>query len=824
MPSRFVRVEVIKAEEGSITGLSAYVRREARVDLEGARFNFRHRADELVDCGIVLPERAPEWAEDGERLWREATAAELVKDRETGEIRFRKNAQVAKHMVIALPIEATDAERADMVRRWIGEELRPQEHQVAVEWAIHRDEGNPHAHILISTRALGPGGFGKKARGMNPEFSSRGKLHFISEQDGWDERWAAFQERYFAEHRIKAQVRDRRPVQEPHMGTKRFVRPEIEDEVKKVRAVNDEFVTAAARDPSEVLVALTKRKAVFTETDLRRYCARHQIFGQEREALLEAVHGHAETLELYDGQGKRAGYTTRHVRRQEEGVLTLAARFAQMRAQGVRAHLDRSGLSIEQELAARSMSGEARFALLIGRAGTGKTHTLNPVRHAYEAAGFEVVGLAPTNTVAADLRAAGFQQAATLHRELRAVESRRRRWGSRTVVIVDEAAMVDSDTMARLFQAVAESGAILRLAGDDRQFESVARGGLFSELVRRHGAVELREVRRQPEAWQARASEQYAAGNIHTALAAYAARGAVQFTETHEEARQALLAAVAADERAAPEKMRFIYASTNEEVDKLNAARQANLRAGKAAMGPQGAVASKGQSFETVRGKVDIAAGERVQFYATDHKIGLFTAEFGTVRLVQKDRIEVEKDNGQRIAFDPRQFSGWGLGYAGTVYKGQGKTQPETYALYDHPYAWDSRAAYVTGTRHVDQTRLFVSRQLAPDLATLAAQITRPREYRGVSMRFEARAPVAAPSPAQMSARFQDVLDQSAKARAAEKARQEAEAARQKAEAAERAAAEQARQQQAVRREPQRSQHQGPKAGSTYRPSGSPSP
>ena len=823
MPSRFARVEIVKAEGGSsIVGLSAYVARKARVDIDGSQFNFCHRADELVDYGLVVPEEAPAWAQDGERLWREATAAEMVTDRKTGEVRFRKNAQVAKHMVIALPIEATDAERADMVGRWIAEEIRPQEHQVAVEWAIHRDDGNPHCHILISTRTLGPGGFGKKARGMNPEFSSRGKLHFVSEQDDWDARWAAFQERYFAEHRIKAEVRDRRPVQEPHMGAKRFVRPEIVVEVKKARSASAEIVAIAARDPDEVLAALTKRKAVFTETDLRRYCVRHQIFGQEREALLKAVRGHAELLDLHNNQGKKVGYTTRQVRRQEEAILALAVRFAQMRVsevQRVMAHLDEAGLSIEQRLAVRSLSGEWRLALLIGRAGTGKTHTLNPVRRAYEAAGFEVIGLAPTNTVAADLRAQGFKRGATLHRELRAVENGRRRWSQKTVVIVDEAAMVDSDTMARLFQAAAQSGAILRLAGDDRQFESVARGGLFSELVRRHRPAELREVRRQAEEWQARASEQYAAGNIHSALAAYAARGAVQFTETQEEARQALLDAVAADERAAPGKVRFIYASTNEEVEKLNAGRQSGLRIRRLVLNPNDILMFMGQKFQTVRGEVSIAPEERIQFYATNHKVGVFTSEFGTVRAVQKNQIEVEKDNGQRIVFDPREFDGWGLGYAGTAYKGQGKTQPETYAFYDHPYAWDSRAAYVTGTRHVDQTKLFVSRQLAPDIATLAAQITRPREYRGSSMFYEARAPVAAPSQAgQIS---ENMLDQSGKVRAAQKAQEvgaaqraaEQQAAHQKAEAVQRATAEQAHRQQKPNQEKQTPQRQGPKLG-----------
>ncbi|WP_288037338.1 hypothetical protein [Acidiphilium sp.] len=74
--------------------------------------------------------------------------------------------------------------------------------------------------------------------------------------------------------------------------------------------------------------------------------------------------------------------------------------------------------------------------------------------------------------------------------------------------------------------------------------------------------------------------------------------------------------------------------------------------------------------------------------------------------------------------------------YSGTGYKGQGKTQPRTAAVYDNPYAWDARAAYVIGTRHRDDYRLFVSRDLVPDLEALAEQILRQRDDRGSSLRF----------------------------------------------------------------------------------------
>ena len=172
----------------------------------------------------------------------------------------------------------------------------------------------------------------------------------------------------------------------------------------------------------------------------------------------------------------------------------------------------------------------------------------------------------------------------------------------------------------------------------------------------------------------------------------------------------------------------FLYASTNKEVEELNRAEQLRRRAQLEAKGEL----IQAQAFTTVRGEVSIAAGERVQFYETDRKLGVATSEFGTVKAVTPERLEIVKDDGATVSFDPVKYDKWGLGYSGTGYKGQGKTQPSTAAVYDNPYAWDSRAAYVIGTRHREDYRLFVPRELAPDLATLAGQIERQREDQGV--------------------------------------------------------------------------------------------
>jgi hypothetical protein len=132
------------------------------------------------------------------------------------------------------------------------------------------------------------------------------------------------------------------------------------------------------------------------------------------------------------------------------------------------------------------------------------------IRKAYEARGEKVIGLAPTNAVAQDMGRDGLARAATIHSELFALKNGRMQWHGRTVVMVDEAAMVGTKLMAELTGHAQGAGAKLILVGDDRQLSSIDRGGMFGVLA------ELNEVRRQTRNDDRRAAELMAEGNYHS--------------------------------------------------------------------------------------------------------------------------------------------------------------------------------------------------------------------------------------------------------------------------------------------------------------------
>ena len=582
-------------------------------------------------------------------------------------------------------------------------------------FAIHNDE--PHAHIHIVASKIDP---------------ATGRAYDLKENFLKLSRWAEDYERR-------------------HSGgivcTRREEANELRDAITR-------------RDAGAVLELMTKQRATFTARDLDRTLKKQIKGGFERARLAARVLGQRETVALSDEPGGPvARYTTRTVLEAEGHVLRAAQGLTRNRGHKV-AKLVRAavltgkkflGMSEEQARAVRHATGAAGLALIDGQAGTGKSYTMAAIREAYEASGYRVVGLAPTNAVAQDMQRDGFGYAATIHGKLFALNNGRAVWNSRTTVMVDEAAMVDTKLMAMLTAHAFQAGAKLILVGDDRQLSSIDRGGMFGALKDRHGAAVLTQVRRQTKDDDRRATELMAEGNFHDALARYEAKGGIHWTATPDEARAALVRRWAEDSAADPAKSRFVFAYTNADVDQLNR----DLRRVRAARGELG----RSHSFETAHGRHEFATGDRIQFTGTDKALLIYNGNAGIIERIEGSLIRVRLDgsDGRLIVFDAATFTAFRHGYAGTIYKGQGRTLDQTY-LY-HSEHWRSAASYVALSRHRDKAELFVARSTAADLKDLARQMGRVEERRAASQFYHDRepaGPVQPLMPAELLSRLTD--------------------------------------------------------------------
>jgi conjugative relaxase-like TrwC/TraI family protein len=199
-------------------------------------------------------------------------------------------------------------------------------------------------------------------------------------------------------------------------------------------------------------------------------------------------------------EGRRL-VTSPDVLREEHGMIAFAreGRGTCKPLVGFDRPLARTWLNEQQQRAVRHLwQSPDRVLLLRGAAGTGKTTLLQEAIEGIEAAGHRVVALAPSAEASRGvLREAGFKDADTVARFLR--DERLQREARGGVLLIDEASLLGSRTLARVFDLAGKLDSRVILVGDTKQHGAVERGAAF-RLLQEQAAVpvvEVTDIRRQ---------------------------------------------------------------------------------------------------------------------------------------------------------------------------------------------------------------------------------------------------------------------------------------------------------------------------------------
>jgi conjugative relaxase-like TrwC/TraI family protein len=393
---------------------------------------------------------------------------------------------------------------------------------------------------------------------------------------------------------------------------------------------------------------------------------------------------------------------------------------AVVRPELVRQVLDRhTSVGEDQAAMVRDLTqGGAGVAVVVGRAGSGKTWALGLAREAFELDGSQVLGCAPTGIATVGLAEEGFTDARTIDRLLLDLQHRRVELDERTVLVVDEAAMVATRKLAPLLQHAERAGAKVVLIGDDRQFACIQAGGGFRALRLRLGASELTVNRRQVEAWEQRAVEDVRAGRIEQAIAAYAEHDRIRAFEARDDRDRVLVSdwwqAYQAGERP------VIYAHRRAQVDQLNQVCQ-RLRAEHGQLGSErlavgdrvfavGDVVVLGANAPNRLGVVNGTTAVIQELDAAGRAMTVRTLEDDPPRVVRLPGwyLDAQVRPGQSRRID--------LAYARTDMRSQGRTERRALLAVDG--AEDMQGGYVQLTRSKERTDLYLTvgpEPLGPD-------------------------------------------------------------------------------------------------------------
>jgi conjugative relaxase-like TrwC/TraI family protein len=155
-------------------------------------------------------------------------------------------------------------------------------------------------------------------------------------------------------------------------------------------------------------------------------------------------------------------------------------------------------LSTEQRQAVEWITqGTGGTACVSGFAGTGKTFSALAFKKAFEADGRQLIGVAIAWDAAKKLEAetgmTSYSTASILHK----LEEGKLILNSKNVIVLDEAGMAGTETIAKLQSFVDKAGAKLILQGDALQLQPIEAGGAFRLAIKAAGETKLSNIRRQ---------------------------------------------------------------------------------------------------------------------------------------------------------------------------------------------------------------------------------------------------------------------------------------------------------------------------------------
>lgn len=682
----------------------------------------------VVHKEILAPENAPEWAKNRVQLWNEIDRIEQ-----------RKDAQLAREVEVALPVELGLREQVELLRGFVQAQFVSR--GMVADIAIHHDNPqNPHAHVMLTLREIGPNGFGDKDRDWNQKPLLR----------EWREAWAAAVNEQLVMGGHEARV-DHRSFKEQGIelvpGRKIGVsldRQVAEDlpkyltervlEQREIARENGEKIIA---DPTIALTAVTYNRATFGERDIANFLSTRADGSEQFQAAMAKVMSSPEVIGIDAREYGEGRFTTREMVKLERDLFARAERMAEKTSHTVapshrEAALDGSSLSREQKAAFNHILDAGAVKTVVGVAGSGKSTLLAAAREAWESRGYSVRGAALSGIAAENLERASGIASRTLASFEHAWKQGRDGLGKADVLVIDEAGMVGTRQLARVLEAADKAQAKVVLLGDPEQLQAIEAGAPFRGVLATVGGVQLEEVRRQKELWQREATRQLAAGNTSQALAGYELHRLIKDHTTREEARSGLLAAWA--KGAEQEGTQLMLAHARADVHALNEAARALRKAN--------GYLVDGHFFETERGQREFAMGDRIYFLRNEMSLGVKNGTLATIEQIDGRILTVTLHDESRseVKVDTHYYRHLDHGYASTIHKGQGATVDRTYVLATPSF--DRHLTYVALSRHRESTELHYAKEDFRSKSDLSAALSRARP-KELATDFVAHVPAA---------------------------------------------------------------------------------
>ena len=720
----------------------------------------------LTYSQIYAPEDAPEWVYDRQSLW------QRVEDVET-----KSNARLAGEYTIALPKEFTAEQNVEFLKEFAENTFVTR--GIVIDVNFHNDNTkNPHAHLMYALRQL--------------EKFADGTVDFATH------RCRELQTRAFLESVIKEehkQLLNKHLIQNGYeerleWGVVRGQEATIHHGgVKETCARNEQIIRNNAdkiiADPTIVIDKLDFNKAVFTKENIANELEKALYITLKNAAIADKsaldIYVKTELVGLLDAvllspkltlvnpcdlKGRMLFAKTEQVELEQRlvGSINDLAKNNDhalvIKDQDIAEYKKGNSFSRQQKEAIISICNGRDLAVLEGWPGSGKSTVTKEIVRLYQKEGYNIVAAAPTNKAAQELEA-------KLGIKVHTTASLRMKWQrdrgmekvsvgldssyykdpfysmkegvlpAKTLLVLDEASILDVATSDYFVSEVKKSGAKLLALGDNNQNQAIGSKGSFARMgevgnrnilseVNRHKNEDLYLRQLHIEATSALCNYQ-----VSKAISIYEQLEKINILENEADKEQAIATEyvkqsmlIAKEEGVSVSeavKKIVISSYTNEEIRNLNGLiRDSFKRAG---------VLNQGSKFISggVHGSstmVELAEGDRIIFTSNlkekDGIGGVLNNELATVRnLIKVDEmgvgeflVDVEGATGVRSTLirtgEQGRIVTFRHGYAVTNHAVQGATVP--YKIFSINRYSGYESTLVGLTRHELDCQIFAAK------------------------------------------------------------------------------------------------------------------
>jgi len=498
-----------------------------------------------------------------------------------------------------------------------------------------------------------------------------------------------------------------------------------------------------AEDPHLVLADVTAQSSTFSREDIDAWLCARISDPEEIERLGDLVM-RDESIRVLSADTIQPLCTTTEILEIEDRLADDARVLAATDSGITKEQITRAMATYEAEQSEKNgktfhlneeqknaLLGISRGSLLSieGLPGTGKTTVMGVVRVLGEQTDREVVGITLSQAAAERLESeAGFKCVNSSRAAIIEEGGKEQIIPTRGIVVVDEAAMMDSRANGKIVALARERGCLVQEIYDTRQLQPIDFGAsarIIRDVANSAGThAELRDVQRQKNAWHREAvvtmadaiiekDEMKRLALVKESLAKIEAHGAITWVKNRDEA---------IDEAVKTHRINKAFGQAD---SLLIAADKDTVRHLAEEDRRRGGFEGRGMRFVTEGGERELCVGDEFVFLENSQGrrgIGVLNGNRGIVTDVARDRIEVELHDGRTVAFSPRGYKAWDHGNALSVHKSQGASVSTSTSIID-PSA-SAELVFVAMSRSKEKLNLVVAESNFKNTDELAEHIS----------------------------------------------------------------------------------------------------